>query len=317
MQIGVVSTALADLDFEVGLTLLERLGVQAIEIGCAGFHTNHTYGHLDELVADRGKRDRWTEALASRQLEVSALSIHGEPLSPDREVASEYSRQFRQACELAQAIGVNRLTLLAGLPEGAPGDRCPCWATTAFPPYVEEVRRWQWEARVVPYWAEHARIADSHGCRLCFEMHPADVVYNPASMARLREAVGPVAGCNFDPSHLFWQGIDPLEALRWLGDAVYHVHAKDTGIQSQRVRLNGVLDPTPFADLPARAWAYRTIGYGHDAMFWRDFVTTLRLIGYEDVISIEHEDEYIDSREGLVKAVAFLRPLTFRERRSI
>lgn len=313
MKIGVVSTALAELDFGAGLSLLERLGVQAIEIACAGFHTNQTYGHLDELVADQGARDRWTDALSSRGLEVSALSIHGEPLSPDPEIADEYSRQFGQACELAEAIGVRRLTLLAGLPEGAPGDRIPCWTTTAFPPYVEEVRRWQWETRVVPYWTEHARIADSHGCRLCFEMHPADVVYNPASMARLREAIGPVAGCNFDPSHLFWQGIDPLEALRWLGDAVYHVHAKDTAIQSQNARLNGVLDPTPFADLSARAWTYRTIGYGHDELFWREFVTTLRLIGYEDVVSIEHEDEYIEGREGLEKAVTFLGPVVFSE----
>ena len=116
-------------------------------------------------------------------------------------------------------------------------------------------------------------------------------------------------GCNFDPSHLVWQGIDVLEALRALGDAVYHVHAKDVRVQTHNVRRDGILDPKPYSELGGRAWTFRTVGYGHGEGFWRDFVSTLRLIGYDDVLSIEHEDEYADSSEGLAKAVAFLRPL--------
>jgi sugar phosphate isomerase/epimerase len=309
MKLGVVSTALLQYGFEEGLDELRRLGLEAIEIACAGYQTNLTYGDPEVLLADAGARERWLEAITARELTVSALSIHGEPLSPDPATARSYREQFRRACELAQAIGVQRLTLLAGLPPGHPDDHTPCWITNAFPPQNQAVLRWQWEERVIPYWREHGAIAASHGCRLCFEMHPCDVVYNPAGLRRLRDAVGEVVGANFDPSHLFWQGIDPLEALRALGDCVFHVHAKDTRVQEHVARVNGVLDPTPFSAIGARAWTFRTVGYGHDELFWRDFVSTLRAIGYDDVLSIEHEDEYLDLQEGLEKAVAVLRPI--------
>jgi sugar phosphate isomerase/epimerase len=140
-------------------------------------------------------------------------------------------------------------------------------------------------------------------------MHPNDVVYNPRSLRRLRDAVGPVIGANFDPSHLFWQGIDPLEALRALSDCIFHVHAKDTAVNQHVVRIHGVLDATPFSDLSQRAWSFRTVGYAHGEIFWRSFVSTLREIGYDDVLSIEHEDEYMALEEGLEKGAAFLRPI--------
>jgi sugar phosphate isomerase/epimerase len=312
MKVGALSTAVMKYSFEDGLRRFHELHLQTIEIGCAGFH-NVQFGDPDKLVADKGELSRWLDAFARYELEISALSIHGQPLSPNKEISQEYSRQFKQACKLAEAAGVKNLTLLAGLPEGAPGDSSPCWVTGAFPPYNRDIYRWQWEERVIPYWREHAKIAEDHGCRLCFEMHPSDVVYNPASLLKLRGEIGQVIGCNFDPSHLFWQGIDPLEALHALGEAIYHVHAKDTRMQIRNVRVNGVLDPTPFSEIQRRAWTFRTVGYGHDAMFWRDFVSTLRLIGYDDVLSIEHEDEYMDADEGLQKAVEFLRPIVLEQ----
>ncbi len=306
MKLGMVSVGIQHLEVADGLALLQALGLDAIEIACAGFHTPK-YGDPELLLADSEERRRWQATLEQHGLEVSALSIHGAPLSPDPEVAATYSRQFRRACEFAEAIGVDRICLLGGLPEGAPGEKTPVWVVVPFPFENLDVYRWQWDERVIPYWREHAAIAESHGCRLCFEMHPGDVLYNPATLLRLRAELGPVIGCNFDPSHLFWQGIDPLEALRELGPAVYHVHAKDTGIQQHNVRLNGVLDTTPYSDLPARAWNFRTVGYGHDELWWRDFVSTLRMIGYDDVVSIEHEDDLMSVEEGLSKAVALLK----------
>jgi sugar phosphate isomerase/epimerase len=303
-----VSVGIQHYDVEDGLQLLRDLGLDAIEIACAGYH-RPKYGDPEKLLADRDELERWQERLQRYELEVSALSIHGQPLTPNREAAAAYSRQFRFACEFAEAIGVDRLCLLGGLPEGAAGETTTVWIVAPFPFENIDVYRWQWQERVLPYWREHGRIAESHGCRLCFEMHPGDVVYNPATLMRLREEVGPVIGCNFDPSHLFWQGIDPLEALRFLGDAVYHVHAKDTEVQQHHVRVNGILDPKPYAEIADRAWNFRTVGYGHDEFFWRNFVSTLRLLGYDDVLSIEHEDDLMDASEGLEKAVKVLRPL--------
>lgn len=313
MKIGAVSTAVMQFEFEEGLEFLSRMGLEAIEVACAGFQTNHKYGDPAALLADPSERARWLDAFQRHGLKISALSIHGQPLSPDREIAADYAREFRRACEFAEAIGVTRLTLLAGLPEGAPGDSSPCWVTNAFPPYNLDIYRWQWEERLIPYWQEHGAIAESHGCRLCFEMHPSDMVYNPSALLKLRAAVGEVVGSNFDPSHLFWQGIDPIEAIRYMGDAIYHVHAKDTRVNMEKVRVDGVLDSTPFSRIDDRAWTFRTVGWGHDERFWRDFMSALRLIGYDDVLSIEHEDEYMDLQEGLEKAFAFLKPIVLEK----
>jgi sugar phosphate isomerase/epimerase len=306
LKLGLITTGILQHGFEEGLDVAQSLALDTIELGCGGFHPT-TYADPAALLADASALARWREAIAAHGLAISALAIHGAPLAPDPAEAAAYAREFGDTCRLAERIGVDRLTLLAGLPEGAPGDTNPCWVVTPFPPYNVAAVEWQWERRLLPYWREQAKIAQQHGCRLCFEMSPSDMVFNPASLQRLRDEIGPVAGCNFDPSHLFWQQIDPLEAIHVLGPAIYHVHAKDTRLSEREVRVNGVLDPKPHAERATRSWLFRTVGYGHDAAFWRDFVSALRMAGYDDVISIEHEDDLIEPDEGLAKATALLR----------
>ena len=148
----------------------------------------------------------------------------------------------------------------------------------------------------------------AHGVeKIALEMHPGFCVYNPETLLRLRKAVGPLIGANFDPSHLFWQGIDPVAAIRRLGDAIYFVHAKDTRLDPLNGPVNGMLDTKRFTCEQERSWLFRTVGYGHDALVWKDIVSNLRLAGYDDVLSIEHEDSLMSPREGLEKAIAFLR----------
>jgi len=319
VKLGAISSTLRQFDFEENLRQFQARGIEAVEIACAGFH-DVSYGEPGKLLAEKllthkSEPKRFLDLIARYGQEISAYAIHGEPLSADRDKAEEYSREFRQACELAEATGVTRLTLLAGLPEGGPGDRTPNWITCPFPYSLMESYRWQWEERVLPYWREKAKIADAHGVQLCFELHPGDVVFNPETFLKLREVLGPVAGCNFDPSHLFWQGIDPIEALRYLGDAVYHVHAKDSMVEAPNARLNGFMDPKPFVEVDTRSWTFRTPGWGHGEEFWRRFIATLRQIGYEDVISLEIEgDEFMEPLEGLEKSVAFLKPLVLERR---
>lgn len=313
MNLGVVSSALVAFDLPEALDRVQAMGLDAIEIACAGWQTNLRHGDPARLLRHDEQRERWLEEFRVRGIRISALSIHGRPLHPDPEIAGAYDREFRDAAAFAEKIGVERLTLLGGLPEAAPGDRSPNWVVNAFPWDQPDVLRWQWEERVIPYWSEHAKIADTHGCRLCFEMHPNDVIHNPRSLRRLRDAVGPVVGANVDPSHLFWVGIDPLEALRALSDCVFHVHAKDTAVNAHVVRVDGVHDATPFGVLSERAWSFRTVGYAHGEQWWRSFISVLREIGYDDTLSIEHEDEYMDLTEGLEKGAAFLQPLILRE----
>ena len=176
-----------------------------------------------------------------------------------------------------------------------------------------EMYQWQWEKRLIPYWKEHGKIAADHGIRLCFEMQPVDMVFKPEGLLRLREAVGPVVGCNLDPSHLFWQGMDILEVIRTLGEAIYHAHAKDSLPDPHNVRVNGVLDAKPYQDTKNRSWIFRTVGYGHPEEFWRAFVSTLRHVGYDDMLSIEHEDPLIDPEEGFELAAQLLHRVLIRK----
>ncbi len=309
MKLGVVSYALVGLELGAALDRVRALGLDAVELACAGWFSDLRHGDPALLAHDTDARARWHEQFERRELEISALALHGRPLSPDAEVALAYRRQFADACRLAEQLGVRRLTLLAGLPAWAEGDRTPAWAMNPYPGDQHALLDWQWERRVIPYWSEQARLAEAHGCRLCFEMHPMDVVHNPASLRRLRDAVGPTIGCNFDPSHLWWQGIDPLEALRALADCVHHVHAKDVALNEQVVRREGLFATTPLACIAQRPWSFRTLGYGHGELEWRRLLSVLREVGYDDVVSIEHEDEYMSSDEGLAKGAAFIAPL--------
>ena len=112
---------------------------------------------------------------------------------------------------------------------------------------------------------------------------------------------------------MFWQGIDPIAAIRVLGDAIFHVHAKDTQIYERNLPLTGVLDTKNYTDERNRAWIFRTCGYGHGAEWWREFVSTLRMFGYDYVLSIEHEDSLLSPEEGLRKAAGFLNGIVIRE----
>jgi sugar phosphate isomerase/epimerase len=146
------------------------------------------------------------------------------------------------------------------------------------------------------------------------EMHPGFVVYNPETLLRLRHEAGERIGANYDPSHLVWQGIDPIEAVHELGRAraIFHAHAKDTYVDARNVRRNGVLDTKPYDQVLDRAWTFRTVGFGHGESMWRDLVSALRAVGYDDVLSIEHEDILASRDEGLEHAVALLRRVALR-----
>ena len=308
MKIGVNSLFIMKFEFDEALRLIQDLGAEAIEVAIMGEETRK-FCDIDRLLANKDELKRWLDLLKLHGLQISALCAHGEPLSPNKEVAHAYSQRFRQVCQFGEAADVDRLVVVAGLPEGAPGDTSPCWVVDSFKPYSRSILRWQWEERLIPYWREHAKIAQDHGCLLCVEPQINDMVYSPKTVMRLREAIGPVVGCNLDPSHLFVQQIDVIEAIRFLSDAIYHVHIKDTRFDLRNVKLKGLLDPTSYLRPEERAWMFTLIGWGHDERFWRDFVTTLRFVGYEGALSVEMESEYIEVKEGIEKAFAFLKPL--------
>jgi sugar phosphate isomerase/epimerase len=306
MHIGLLTSVFHDRSLEEVLDRVHAYGLGHVELGTGGYPGN-AHCDPDTLLADAAALESFTSALRKHDIHISALACHGNPLHPDRATAESYHRVFQQTVRLAERLQVERLTLFSGCPGDSEASTRPNWVACAWPPDYQAVLDWQWREKVVPYWREQAAFARSHGVtKLCFEMHPGFVVYNPGTLLKLREAVGEEIGANLDPSHLFWQGIDVIAAIRYLKDAIYHVHAKDTAFNSDVARRNGFVDTTPLDCLSQRAWVFRTIGYGHDELFWRQFVSVLREVGYDDVLSIEHEDLLASQEEGVRRAVSVL-----------
>lgn len=312
MKLGVISQNLMQFDFEEGLQYAQALGFQAVEVGIAGLW-GRKFCEIDKLLSQKGELERWQDTFKKHSLEISAMGAHGAPLMPDKNISAQYSLEFRKACKFMELAGINRMTLLSGLPEGADGDKSPNWVTFAEWPYLRDTLEWQWEKRLIPYWKEHGKIAKDHGVTLCFEMHGGDMIHNPGSLKRLREEIGDVVACNFDISHMWYQTIDPIEAVRELGSLIQHVHAKDTIIHKHNSRIQGLMDPGTTEQPETRSWTYTLAGWGHGAVTWREFITTLRLTGYDHVISVEMESEYIDVDEGLKKSVEFLKPIVLEK----
>jgi sugar phosphate isomerase/epimerase len=157
---------------------------------------------------------------------------------------------------------------------------------------------------------------------------PAHAAYTPASrrcaraggprpsheFEALAENLGANIGINFDPSHFWWQGIDPITVIDPLGDRIGWAHGKDTLLHPERIRRQGVLHfAPPLTDPDLAPWHFAALSEGHDDATWAALLRALRAAGYDDVVSIEHEDPRYDgeegtkrSREGLRRALALL-----------
>jgi sugar phosphate isomerase/epimerase len=312
MQIGVFIALFQDRSFVEALNQAVAAGVDAVEIATGGYVGNaHIKPHA--LLEDEPARQTIVEQLGQRNLAIDALSCHGNPLHPQQAIAAEHHAAFQDTVRLAALLQIDTVITFAGCPGDGPDARYPNWVTCPWPTDFQRILEWQWDERVLPYWREQAAFAESHGVRIAIEPHPGFVVYNAETLQRLRAECGPAIGVNFDPSHFFWQNIDPIVAARELRGMIYHVHAKDTRIDPLNTARNGVLDTKSYSQVAERAWVFRTVGYGHDQLFWKDLISALRLAGYDRVLSIEHEDSHMSKIEGLRKAAAFLRDCTISD----
>jgi sugar phosphate isomerase/epimerase len=313
MHLGLMTSVFQDRPLDQALAAAKRAGITTVELGTGGYPGDRHCQPL-ELLASGRAFSTFSATLQNEGMSISALACHGNPLHPDERAATRDHRVFEGAVLLAERLGVRRLTLFSGCPGDSPSSSLPNWVTCAWPTDYLRILEWQWTERVIPYWEKQAAFAREHGVdRLCFEMHPGFVVYNPSTLLRLRDAVGPVIGANLDPSHLMWQGMDVIEVVRLLGaaDAIFHVHAKDTALNARNIALNGVLDTVPLDEVGRRSWLFRTVGYGHDLLYWKTFVSALLEVGYDDVLSIEHEDVLAAPEEGVQKAADLLRAAMF------
>ena len=288
-------------------------GVEAVEIAAGGYGGNE-HCNPAELLADEDKFLEFKHTIEKHGLPISAFSVHGNPVHPNKEIAAKFHEDYVNCVLLAEKMGVDTLTLFSGCPGGCAEDKTPNWATCPWPEDFLAILDYQWNEVLIPYWKEAGAFAEAHGVtKLAFEMHPGFSVYNPETLLKLRKAVGPVIGCNFDPSHIIWQGMDPVAAIRELEGAIYHCHAKDTKIDKYNTAKNGVLDTKHYGDEIHRSWVFRSVGYGNDMQYWRDMISNLRLTGYDYVLSIEHEDSVMSIDEGCDKAIYFLKQAIISE----
>ncbi|WP_099205475.1 sugar phosphate isomerase/epimerase family protein [Scatolibacter rhodanostii] len=316
MKLGVLTNVIGEKPLKEALTYFKSLGMQMVELGCGGY-PGKDHCNPDILLHDEVAYNEFMETLKESGLGVSALSCHANPIHPNKEIAAEFDRDLHNAVLMAEKMGIDRINTFSGCPGDSPTSQYPNWVTCAWPEDFAAILDYQWNDVLIPYWKNFVAFAKEHGVnKIGFEMHQGFCVYNTYTMKKIRDAVGPELGANLDPSHLFWQGMDPLKVIRELGgDAIFHVHAKDTKIDPVNAPVNGLLDIQSYADEANRSWVFRSIGYGHDELFWKDFVSTLRLVGYDYVMSIEHEDSFMSKNEGLVKAVDMLkRSITFEDK---
>jgi sugar phosphate isomerase/epimerase len=306
MRIGVFSVIFQQDPFEEALDKILSYGATAVEIGTGGLPGAH-HCLIDDLLASAEKRRAYLKVIEDRGMIISAFSCHWDPIGPDKKIAAASDELFRKTVRLAEMFGVPAVNLMSGLPAGSPADMSPNWVTCPWPPHFLEILDYQWNEVAIPYWRDASKFAEEHNVKIGVEMHPGMLIYNVETMLRMRDACGPAMGCNFDPSHLFWNGVDPVAAIRKLGDAIVHVHAKDCYIDQHNVSVNGCNDHKTYTDIPHRSWTFRTIGYGHDLKVWKDIVSALRMIGYDHVISLEHEDGMMSFDEGVKKGLAALR----------
>jgi len=311
MRLGVFTPLLSSLPLESVLKKLKALQISTVELG-TGNYPGNAHCKLSMLDHPAELKD-FKRTLEDQGVSISALSCHGNALHPDAAQARQAREVNRDTILLAERLGVPVVVDFSGCPGDSPNAKSPNWVTCPWPPEYLEVLDWQWNEVVAPYWIERAAFAKEHGVSIAIEMHPGFVVYSPETMLKLRAIAGPSIGCNYDPSHMFWQGIDPIAAIRVLGDAIFHVHAKDTQMYPTNLIKTGVLDTKPYTQERDRGWIFRTCGYGHGAEWWKEFVSTLRMYGYDNVLSIEHEDSLLSPEEGLNKAAGFLNEIILKE----
>jgi sugar phosphate isomerase/epimerase len=295
-----------ELPLEQALDVTASLGIEAVEIA-AGGHSPAPHMRIGELLSDAAARQRFAAAISSRDLHLSAINCSSDPLHPRH--GDEHLALIEDSIRLAGELGVDKIVSMSGCPGDSPDARTVNWIWFPWPDEMLEIREEQWE-RAVELWGGVAELAKANGVsRIALELLPLQLVYNVPTLNRLRDAVGPAIGANIDPSHMFWQQMDPARVVAALGPAVHHVHLKDTELFEDELALNGVLDPRSWFDPENRSWIFRAIGQGQPASTWSAFLDALEASGYDDVLSIENEDPLLPGEAGVREAVSFIQSL--------
>jgi sugar phosphate isomerase/epimerase len=324
MKLGVYNAILHDRSLPEALDVIAELGLDAIEINAGGFLLP-LHIPVDDLLESQAARDEYLGLFEEKGVALAGLNANGNPLHPDPAIGPKHSEDLRRAIRVAGALGQTRVVTMSGLPGGEPGATVPNWVVNAWNSGSLDILDYQWDQVAVPFWREIDALAADNGVQVAIEMHPQNIVFNPPTLKRLVERVGATnVGAEMDPSHLFWQGMDPIAAVRYLGPLVVHAAAKDVRINEEAL-VYGVLDErfrrlSPDEDRvnlggeeyanawpEDSAWDFVALGRGHDVDFWTRFIEALHEVDPDMAVHIEHEDTSLGRIEGLRVAADVLK----------
>ena len=304
MKLGFVSDSLCHLPLTEMLDHAVRLGVCGVEINTGGWSTAP---HIDltALRDSAAARKAFLAEFEARGLDLMALNAIGNPLHPnDRSHADCLVDTLRVAGEL----GVAKVCTASGLPGGGPHDLTPNWIVTSWPPETRDIQHYQWEECLIPFWNGIAMVARDAGVdQIALELRGNQCVYNVPTLMTLREEIGPLIGAALNPAQQVWMGADPIAVAKALGEAIHHVHAKDTLLNPDVQATSSLLETGSLMDVGARSWSHVTVGIAHGAAWWQTFCYHLRVAGYDGCVSIDHKDVVLAALEGLEKSVALLK----------
>lgn len=300
MKLALCTDVLAGLAFPEMLDRAKHYGIEGVEMTAGGW-SPCPHVKTEELLASPAALAAFRGELEKRGMEIVALNCSGNPLAPgalgEKHTASSY-----RTVELAAKLGVKKIVMMSGLPGGGPDDKIPNWitSTVSWPDYMPGVIDYQWNEVAIPWWQAFTRHAAEHGIeQIALEEFPSQLVYNPSTLLRLREAVGDIIGMNLDPSHLIAMGADPIAAARKLEGVIYHVHGKDARIERGLADVDGLLEYQPVTQTKNRTWNYVAVGCGQDLKWWKEFFSVLRMTGYNGYVSLEMEDLTMSVEAGL------------------
>ncbi|MCW8784864.1 MULTISPECIES: sugar phosphate isomerase/epimerase family protein [Bacillus] len=304
MKLSYVTDSLGHRPFEEMLDIISGMGIDTIEMTTGGW-SSAPHLNLDELLESSEKRNAFKEALEKRNITLCALNCSGNPLDPG-DLGTSHKEVTEKTLELAALLNVKKVIMMSGLPAASPDDKIPNWITytVSWPPQLKDILDYQWEEVAIPYWRELVKKAESCGVeKIALENFSAQLVYNPETLFRLRNAAGPMVGLNLDPSHLIWMGADPIVAARELGEAIHHVHGKDVRIERHLAAVNGLLETKEVSEPANRAWNYVAVGCGKDLQWWKEFFSVVRIMGYDGEVSLEMEDLTMSPEAGIETSI--------------
>jgi sugar phosphate isomerase/epimerase len=307
----------ADLKLEDMARLTKGFGYDGIELACWGDHFE-----VDKALADNNYCKRKRDLLDRNDLQCYAISAHlvgqavldtidprhkaivppyvwgdGDP----KGVNQRASEEMKNTARAAQKFGVSVVNGFTG---------SSIWHLNySFPPVPPKMIDDGFKL-LAERWNPILDVFGECGVRFALEVHPTEIAFDIYTAQRALEALDgrEEFGFNFDPSHLHWQGVNPVEFIRAFPDRIYHVHIKDAATM-----LNGragiLASHLNFGD-HRRGWDFRSPGRG-DVDF-QGIIRALNDVGYQGPLSIEWEDSGMDREFGAREACEFTKRLDFK-----